>query len=138
MCGELALIPILPQEKLEPMGSHDNPHLERGIAFKIEGRYEEAITEFKLLLSEDPNSSDGHHQLGLVYGFIGLFDESLEELKHAVTLAPTRVDMRNDLALTYSMLGMYDEAKQEFEEVLRRDPSNKRALESIAFLTEPS
>jgi tetratricopeptide (TPR) repeat protein len=122
----------------EPMGSHANPHLERGIAFKLDGRYDEAVAEFQLLLSDDPNSSDGHHQLGLVYGFIGMFDESLEELQHAVTLAPARIDVRNDLALTYSMLGMYDEAKSEFEDVLRRDPNNKRALESMEFLSEPS
>lgn len=70
-------------------------------------------------------------------GFIGDFDVSLEHLQRAVTLAPARVDMRNDLALTYSMLGMYDEATVEFKEVLAREPENKRALESLRFLTEP-
>lgn len=120
------------------MGSHANPYMERGIAFKVEGRYEEAITEFRHLVNEDPNSSDGHYQLGLVYGFTGLFDESIEELQHASTLAPTRVDIRLDLALTFTMLGMYEEAKLEFGEVLRREPNNKRALENMKFLAEPS
>jgi len=119
------------------MVSQSNPYLERGIAFKIDGRYEEAATELNQLLEEDPNSSDGHHQLGLVYGFIGDFDVSLEHLQRAVTLASSRIDMRTDLALTYSMLGMYDEAAREFKEVLARDPENKRALESLQFLSEP-
>lgn len=119
------------------MGSQSNPYLERGIAFKIDGRYDEAATELKQLLEEDPNSSDGHHQIGLVYGFIGDFDVSLEHLQRAVVLAPTRIDVRTDLALTYSMLGMYDEAAAEFREVLEREPENKRALESLQFLTEP-
>jgi tetratricopeptide (TPR) repeat protein len=120
------------------MVSHTNPYLERGIAFKIDGRYEEAASEFTQLLSEDPNSSDGHHQLGLVLGFEGDFDKSLEELQHAVLLAPSRIDIRTDLALTYSMLGMYDEAEAEFKEVLSRDPENKRALDSLKFFSEPA
>ena len=119
------------------MVSQSNPYLERGIAFKIDGRYEEAASELAQLLNDDPNSSDGHHQLGLVQGFIGDFDVSMEHLQRAVTLAPARIDIRNDLALTYSMLGMYDEAATEFKEVLVREPDNKRALESLQFLTEP-
>ena len=119
------------------MGSHGNSNLDRGIALKVEGRYEEAVTEFQELLNQDPNSTDAHHQLGLVYGFIGLFDESIEELQKAVVLAPTRVEARVDLALTLSMLGEYDQAKSEFEEVLRRDPANKRALDSLQFFSDP-
>ena len=122
----------------KPMVSHMNPLLERGVSFKSEGRYDEAIAELRQLLQEDPNSCDGHYQLGLVFGFTGMFDESIEELLQAVRLAPARNDIRNDLALTYTMLGMYDEAKMEFEEVLRRDPNNKRALESMDFLSRPS
>jgi tetratricopeptide (TPR) repeat protein len=119
------------------MASHANSFMERGLAFKVEGRYEEAVAEFQQLLEEDPNSCDAHYQLGLVHGFTGLFDESVEELKHACTLAPARIDIRIDLALTYTMLGMNEEAKLEFEEVLRREPGNDRALKSLHFLTEP-
>jgi tetratricopeptide (TPR) repeat protein len=120
------------------MATSANAYLERGLAFKVEGRYDEAIAEFQLLLAEDPNSCDGRYQLGLVYGFTGLFDESLDELRRACTLAPARIEVRLDLALTYTMLGMYDEAKTEFEEILRREPNHKRALESLSFITQPS
>lgn len=78
------------------MVSQGNSQLDRGIAFKVEGRYEEAVTELREFLEQDPNSGDGHHQLGLVYGFIGLFDESIEELQKAVLLTPARVDPRVD------------------------------------------
>jgi len=119
------------------MSSQGSVGIERGIAFKTEGRYDEAITEFQAVLSADANACDAHHQLGLVYGFVGMFDESIEELQHAITLDASRIDVRNDLALTFSMLGDYDKAKLEFEEVLRRDPTNKRALDSMVFFSEP-
>ena len=114
-----------------------NPYLERAIALKLDGRYDDAAKELKQLLEEDPNSCDAHHQLGLVYGFIGDFDLSIEEIQRAVVLAPARIDVRTDLALTFSMLGMYEEAAVEFKEVLLREPGNKRALESLQFLSEP-
>jgi Flp pilus assembly protein TadD len=60
--------------------------LERGIACKIEGRYEEAATEIQAILAENPTNAEARHQLGLVYGFIGLFDESLAELPFNSTL----------------------------------------------------
>lgn len=119
------------------MGGTGNPYLERAIALKLDGRHEEAASELRQLLEEDPNSCDAHHQLGLVLGFIGDFDQSVEELQRACVLAPARIDVRTDLALTYSMLGMYAEATAEFKEVLLREPENKRALESLQFLSEP-
>lgn len=119
------------------MANSANPYLERSIAFKNEGRYDEALAELRQLLLEDPNLCDAHHQLGLVLGFMGEFDESLEALKHAVLLAPARIEVRTDLALTYSMLGEYELATTEFQEVLTRDPENKRALDSLKFFSEP-
>jgi len=74
-----------------------------------------------------------------VYAFrSGQFDESIEELKRASTLAPIRVDIRIDLALTLTMLGEYEDARSQFEEVLRREPNNKRALDSLVFLSDPA
>jgi len=108
-------------------------NLEQGIAYKIEGNYDEAIKVFQAILAEEPNSSEAHHQLGLVYGFIGLFDESLEELQRSIRLDGTNLVTHNDLALTYAMLGMNDDAKSEFELVLRADPSNEVARKNIIF-----
>ena len=65
--------------------------LARGIACKIEGRYDEAATEIKSVLLENPQYAEAHHQLGLVYGFVGLFDESVTELEEAVRLHPTNL-----------------------------------------------
>lgn len=107
--------------------------IERGIDLKIDGRYEEAIEEFKAVLAMDADNAEAHRQLGLVYGFMGLFDESLEELTLAVSLANGDINARNDLALTYCMLGMCDEAKAEFQAVLSVDPQNEVALKNMVY-----
>lgn len=108
--------------------------LARGIACKIEGRYDEALAEIKAVLESSPDHAEAHHQLGLVYGFVGLFDESLTELESATELNPSGVLARNDLALTYTMLGRYDEAKSEFALVLAKDEQNDIALRNLTYL----
>ncbi|MDQ2798172.1 MAG: hypothetical protein M3Y13_00835 [Armatimonadota bacterium] len=108
--------------------------LERGIAYKIEGRYDEATTEFQALLAENGDHAEAHHQLGLVLGFIGDFEGSLAELEQATQLDPSNTLSRNDLALTYTMLGMYDEAKAEFACVLAQDEGNDVARRNLTYL----
>lgn len=106
---------------------------ERGVAFKVDGRYEEATTELRAVLEAYPDYAPALHELGLVYGFTGQFDESLEALQRAVTLEPADLKGRNDLALTYAMLGMNDEARAGFETVLEMDPTNAVALRNIVY-----
>jgi len=110
-------------------------HYDRGIAFKAEGRYDEAIAEFKAILELDPSHSEAYRQLGLVYGFVGMFDESLESLTKAVELDSGNIGARNDLALTYAMLGMCDEAKAEFQAVLAVDPANDVARKNLVYFS---
>ena len=81
-------------------------HIERGVAYKIKGQYDEALAELRTAVQLAPNNAEAHHQLGLVLGFIGEFEQSLSELERAVQIDGRNVVIRNDLALTYAMLGM--------------------------------
>lgn len=108
--------------------------LERGVAYKLEGRYDEATVEFRHLLTENGDHAEAHHQLGLVLGFIGDFETSLAELEQATRLDPSNTLSRNDLALTYTMLGMYNEAKAEFARVLAQDQGNDVARRNLTYL----
>lgn len=112
------------------MGMVGNLHLERGIAYKIEGDYDAAMDELKQALKEEPENGEVHHQIGLVLGFIGEFDESIATLQKAASF-DSSVVILNDLALTYAMIGMDDEAKGGFEEVLRRDSGNEVAKKNL-------
>ena len=42
----------------------EEDRLERGIAYKIEGRYEEATHGVQALLAGNPDHAEAHHQLG--------------------------------------------------------------------------
>ena len=110
--------------------------LEKGVAYKIEGQYEEAVRELRGLLAETPDHARAHHELGLVLGFTGDFDGSLAALARAVELDADGIKARTDLALTYCMLGRYEEAKVGFETVLAADPENETAQKNLDFLRD--
>jgi tetratricopeptide (TPR) repeat protein len=103
-------------------------------ALKNEGRYEEAMAEFRAILAEAPTHVLARLGLGLVLCFTGEFDASLEELKQAVADGPDCIDARLNLAKTYAMLGMYVEAKGEFQEVLCQSPDHKEACKQLSFI----
>ena len=107
--------------------------LQRAIALKIEGRYEEAERDLRGLLECAPESAQVHRELGLVLGFTGFFDESVEALERSVALDPQYLEARNDLSLTYAMLGDVDKARAGFEAVLEIDPANAVALRNIVY-----
>jgi tetratricopeptide (TPR) repeat protein len=107
--------------------------LQKAIALKVEGRYEDAEREVRSVLEVEPNSPQAHRELGLILNFTGMFDESIEALKHAVSIDPHYLEARCDLALAYSMLGFMDEAKAELEAVLEEDPANPTALRHIVY-----
>jgi Flp pilus assembly protein TadD len=107
--------------------------IEKALALKSDGQYDEALQVLRELLAEEPSNAEGRHQCGLVLGFTGDFDQSLQELKQAVVLAPDNALIRNDLALTFTMLGMYEEAKLEFSAVLQNDQQNQVALRNLTY-----
>ena len=135
MCGYItkcALLFCLYSSGEVEMGVIDE-HVKSGIAYKIEGKYEEATAELLEAIKIDSLHAEARRQLGLVYGFEGLFDESIEELKTAVGLDLSNSAIRADLGMTYAMLGMFDEAKAEFELVLQIDPSNETARKQMIY-----
>jgi tetratricopeptide (TPR) repeat protein len=103
---------------------------------KNQGQYDDAMTQFKLVLGDYPSCARAHLGLGLVYCFVGMFDEAVEELKLAVDCDPTWVEAHLNFAKTYAMLGLYDEAKVEFMCVLELQPGHPEAKKQLAFFED--
>ena len=89
---------------LQTAGPAGEERLQRAIALKVEGRYDDALSELRPLLEAEPENPRAHRELGLVLNFTGEFDESIEELRRAVELDSGYLEARCDLALAYMML----------------------------------
>jgi len=63
-------------------------HFARGLVLRAEGRCEEAIPEFEMLIASDRNSSDALFFLGLCKLLIGSVDETIPLMEQAIRLSP--------------------------------------------------
>lgn len=139
--SNLELGAVLPGAGGKKTGVAENPEedLERGIKFKIDGEYDQAVVELQKVLAAVPDHPRAHLELGLVYGFTGMFDESLAELQEAVRLEAGNLKYHEKLGLTCTMLGMYDEAREQFELIVSQGtdtPEADEARKQLRFFQE--
>ena len=73
-------------------------YLDRGNRLYGEGKYADAVLNYRNGIKADARSGEAHYRLGLAQLKQGERREAFDELRSAVNLAPTREDYRVDLA----------------------------------------
>ena len=75
--------------------------LQRGDAYVIEGKLNDAARIYQGILKQDATSAEAYRGLGLVSWTRGVVGEALQYYRKALTLNPTFVEAHTDLALEY-------------------------------------
>lgn len=96
----------------------------RAATHMSEGKYDEAIREFKNALAFDPQNTTAHSYLGKIYQSQERMDEAINEFKKVVQLDRISVDARVNLANAYMRDKQYAAAEEEFLMAARLDPSD--------------
>ncbi len=97
-------------------------------------RFQEAIGQYKYLLSKDPQSASLHLRIGETYRRSGDLKASVEHFEKARSLAPKDPQASLYLAISYDTGGRRNDAKPLYEEVLNEQPDNVVALNNLAFI----
>ncbi|MGB8538627.1 MAG: protein kinase [Acidobacteriaceae bacterium] len=79
------------------------------------GRNDEAVSQARLLLQEDPLSTGGNGNLGSVLVFTHRWDEAIQELRYAIDLDPNYWFDYNFLGRAYEAKGRLPEAIETFK-----------------------
>src|SRR5574337_28814 len=82
-------------------GNKANYFNKKGLSLYNQGKYAEAIIEFKKALELNPNHYDAHYHLGIVYYAKGMTDESITELKKAIDVNPKEPKAHYNIAFAY-------------------------------------
>ncbi len=105
-------------------------HLERGKQFAADGRYTEAVIEYRNALAVDPTHADTHWAMALAYRDAGEPAKAFWELQETVRLDPENVQAKIFYSRTLA-LGSSEEALGEAvviaEEAVGQAPSNPEA-----------
>ena len=106
-------------------------HYQKGLAFVKEGRYNEAIIEFKNAIQQDPNFANAYYQLGLAQLEQEQLSQGYGNLIKAVELDKNNIDARIRVAELYFSQGVregdYSKAEVEIRDILELDPNNAKA-----------
>lgn len=100
---------------------------ERGLKFSTEGRYADAIEEFKRFLEISPLNPAGRSNLGFAYYMIGNYDGAYQEFKKTLEIDSKFPNAYYGLGLVYKKRGETEKAKGHFEEYLKLDPKGSWA-----------
>ena len=92
-----------------------------------EGKYQEAILQFRNAIEIDPRFAAAHHQLALVYIKLKSPQLAYRELLTTVQLDSGNVDAQLELTALFISAHKYDDAQKAAEKVIASDPRNARA-----------
>lgn len=78
-----------------------------------QGRYKEAVEEYKEILFLQPDYAQAHADLGAVLTIVGRTDEAIREYRKALSLAPSDARVHSNLAVALYSIGDYRGAWRE-------------------------
>ncbi len=114
-------------------------HFNLAITYDEQGRYDEAIQQFREAV--DPRADDSKIHLGL--GFYDLrhdhVTDAIAEYRQALALTndpQVKADAYSDLGSAYRQIKDYQQAKQNFAEALKLDPNKPMALIGMGLLLQ--
>ena len=107
-------------------------HLSRGETYLKDGKYQEAVIEFRNAIQIDRKFVQAHRRLAQTYLSLNNRDAALREFEEAVALDPANSDTQLTLAQLLIGRRQYDEAQAAVDKVLAAEPSNARAHAVLA------
>lgn len=101
--------------------------LNLGTEFQAQGRLDEAIAQYRHVLSLTPNDALTHSNLGTALAAQGQLDEAVDHYEQALVLAPGDADSYSNLGNALAALDRTDEAVRNLRRALDIDPSSAEA-----------
>jgi len=93
-----------------------------GNVYYTQGKFDEAIEQYRKSISLDPQASVPHYNLANIFYIQGKLDQALDEYKVAARLNPSDPDAHDKLASLYADIKLYDKAIAEADETIRLNP----------------
>ena len=93
-------------------------YLEKAYKLQMDGRYEEAISSYKMSIEYFP-TAEAHTFLGWAFSFLGNLERAIEECKRAIEIDSDYGNPYNDIGSYLIQQGNYDEAITWLEMALK-------------------
>jgi protein O-mannosyl-transferase len=101
---------------------NDIAHVNLAFALERQGRFDEALAEYREALQLEPRSYQIHNSYGNLLGKMGRTDEALAEYYEAIRLSPKIPFLYSNLGAELAKSGRFDDAMDAFTNAARLDP----------------
>lgn len=102
-------------------------HNNLGAAYAVEGRFDDAIAQYREALRIWPGYAKAHHNLGTEYSKQGLSDKAIEHLQESIRLNDRHADAHYNLGIELSRRGQWEDAARCFRSTIKLEPKNAKA-----------
>jgi len=96
----------------------------RATEYFSEGRYDEAITMYDIILEKNPNNISTLKMKGVAYSNLGSHEESLKQFFKILQSKPDDITSLIGMGVGFGNLGEYQESTYYFEKALQKKPNN--------------
>lgn len=128
------------KEKLDKALSLDpylfSARLSLGNLYVEQGKYGEALDEYKKVISLDPDLFEAYNNLGVALKKMEKWEEAADALEKARALDPSSPAVHKNLGMVLIQMDKVAEGRREIEESLKLDPNQADAEEMKSLLTE--
>jgi len=105
--------------------------LQEAVTFQQQGRFQDAINDYKILLQRFPNLAEVRSNLGAALAANGQYEDAIQEYKRALAAKPN-IEVQTNLAIAYYKSGELPLAEKEFQSVLKGRPADLRSVKLLA------
>ena len=98
-----------------------------GQALAAQGRFDEAISDYREAIRLRSGYSEAHNDLGVALAAQGRLGEAVPEYREAIRLKAGYVDPHDNLGNALTAQGRLEEAVSHYREAIRLDPGNSRS-----------
>jgi tetratricopeptide (TPR) repeat protein len=108
-------------------------HYNFGYALADEGRFGDAIEQFKQALQINPDYAEGQNNWGNALASEGKATEAIEHYERALQINPDYAEGHNNLGLALAGQGKLEQAVAQYERALQINPENAEARNNLGL-----
>ena len=112
----------------------ENAHFHLGNALYEQGRYEEALDEYRVAIAQRPNYAKVHVAFGAVLNKLERYEEAKTHLRRAIALNPQAKDAHLNLGDALYKQGRYEEALEVARVAVEQDPDSFKAHVNLGVI----
>ena len=115
------------------MGNTHEKYLKAGDVLRKEKKYEEAIEQYQLAITEKPSYSSAYNSMGLALKDLKRYNEAIEKYLLAIQHNPTNSYPYNNMGNLLRELKRYEEAIEQFKLAIQLKPSYSSAYNNMGL-----